>query len=70
MLTETNEMPHSTHMALPVLQPRVEGEPDATPVDAEDAAALPPRAGEGVQATHITPPATEGEATLGNVEEE
>ena len=68
MLTQSNEMPHSTHAVLPVLQPREEPEVEAVPVDAEDApAALPPREGHGVQATHITPPATEGEPIVGNV---
>jgi hypothetical protein len=70
MLTSSNEMPHSTHATLPILQPRTEEEPDIAPVDAEDAAVTPPpppREGHGVQATHITPPATEGEPTLGNV---
>jgi hypothetical protein len=63
-------MPHSTHAVLPVLQPRSEPEPEATPMDSEDAAEVPPRAGEGVQATHITPPATEGQPTLGNIKED
>ena len=74
MLTESNEMPHSTHATLPVLQPRTEPEPEVTPVDAEDDGAIelpppppPPREGHGVQATHITPPATEGEPIVGNV---
>jgi len=30
----------------------------------------PPRKGQGVQATHITPPATEGEPIVGNVGDE
>src|SRR4051812_13935221 len=77
MLTQSNEMPHSTHMALPVLEPRTEPEAPVLPVDAEDDAAielppdpLPPREGHGVQATHITPPTTEGEPIVGNVQSE
>ena len=73
MLTTPAEMPHSTHAVIPVLQPRTEAEPDAVPVDAEDASLTPPpppREGEGVQATHITPPATEGKPIVGNVEDE
>jgi excinuclease ABC subunit C len=75
-LTESAEMPHSTHMALPVLQPRTEPEEPVVPVDAEDDAtelppdSLPPREGRGVQATHITPPATEGEPIVGNIKPE
>lgn len=57
MLTEPDQMPHSTHASLPILQPRVEPEPDIAPVDAED---------DGVQATHITPPDPDG-PVLGNV---
>src|SRR5688500_17015059 len=74
MLTESNEMPHSTHMALPVLEPRTEPEAEVMPVDAEDDTALEippppprPREGHGVQATHITPPAPEGEPIVGNI---
>ncbi|MEA2709822.1 MAG: excinuclease subunit, partial [Phycisphaerales bacterium] len=77
MLTDSSEMPHSTHMALPVLQPRTEPELPVVPVDAEDDAVIelppdppPPRDGHGVQATHITPPATEGEPIVGNVKSE
>src|SRR4051812_25783708 len=36
MLTGSDEMPLSTHMSLPVLQPRTEPEPEAMRVDAED----------------------------------
>jgi excinuclease ABC subunit C len=36
-LTETNEMPHSTHAGLPILQPPNEsGDPPVAPVDAQD----------------------------------
>src|SRR4051794_27498029 len=64
MLTSPDQMPHSTHASLPVLQPRTEPEADVDPVDVEDAAAhARPHphahgAQTGVQATHITPPAT------------
>ena len=49
------------------------GSDTVAPMDAEDAAVTPPpppREGHGVQATHITPPATEGEPTIGNVDRE
>src|SRR5205823_4856909 len=36
MLKTPAEMPHSTHVALPILQPRTEPEAEVTPVDAED----------------------------------
>src|SRR5207248_11478725 len=71
MLTSPQEMPHSTHASLPVLQPRAHDEPAIDPIDVEDAAAVsPPRTTappQGVQATHITPPATEGLPVLGNL---
>ena len=70
MLTTPQEMPHSTHAVIPVLQPRTEPEPEAVPLDAEDASVTPPpppREGQGVQATHITAPATDGEPIVGNV---
>ena len=73
MLTTPAEMPHSTHAVIPVLQPRTEAEVEAEPVDPEDASVTtppPPREGEGVQATHITPPATEGQPIVGNVHPE
>ena len=38
MLKGADEMPHSTHVTLPVLQPRTEPDVPADPVDAEDAA--------------------------------
>jgi excinuclease ABC subunit C len=37
MLKRSDEMPHSTHVALPVLQPRIEPEVEPNPLDAEDA---------------------------------
>ncbi|HYO09624.1 MAG TPA: UvrB/UvrC motif-containing protein [Tepidisphaeraceae bacterium] len=82
MLKGSGEMPHSTHVPLPILQPRTEPELEALPLDAEDDAendidtsppdaANPPRPHpQGVQATHITPPATEGQPTLGNLHDE
>jgi excinuclease ABC subunit C len=36
-LTTPQEMPHSTHPALPILQPREHSEPKIQPIDAEDA---------------------------------
>lgn len=36
MLTTPEEMPHSSHAVLPILQPRTEPEIEATPMDAED----------------------------------
>src|SRR2546421_8803697 len=36
MLTMPEEMPHSTHAVIPVLQPRTEEEAPAAPLDAED----------------------------------
>jgi hypothetical protein len=36
MLKSPSEMPHSTHVALPILQPRTEPEVEVTPLDAED----------------------------------
>jgi len=36
-LTDTNDMPHSTHASLPILQPRVEPEIEVEPLDSEDA---------------------------------
>jgi len=37
MLTTPDQMPHSTHMSLPVLNPQTQPEAEITPVDAEDA---------------------------------
>src|SRR2546425_8112705 len=56
MLKDSGEMPHSTHVGLPILQPRTEQEAEATPLDAEDALSAPPpeaeaRDAKGVQAT-------------------
>jgi excinuclease ABC subunit C len=71
MLTTPQEMPHSTHASLPVLQPKAEEEPEVHPIDAEDATNMHRApAPHGVQATHITPPATEGLPVLGNVKPE
>jgi excinuclease ABC subunit C len=71
---QIGEMPHTTHVGLPILQPRAtDSLPDELPpdvsMDAEDAEAnlpSPPHGGHGVQATHITPPPTD-EPVLGNV---
>jgi hypothetical protein len=72
MLKGADEMPHSTHVALPVLQPRTEPEVEAVPMDAEDAADLestpPPARQRGVQATHITPPDPGAEPVIGNID--
>jgi excinuclease ABC subunit C len=49
MLTMPEEMPHSTHMTLPILQPRVESDvppPDVQPLDAEDDSDTPPPSGD------------------------
>src|SRR4051794_20784370 len=36
MLKSPSEMPHSTHVALPILNPRTEPEAEVTPLDSED----------------------------------
>jgi hypothetical protein len=63
MLTAPDQMPHSTHASLPILNPQREPEREITPVDAEDAGPGDPT--HGVQATHITPPDPQG-PVLGN----
>jgi excinuclease ABC subunit C len=57
-LKEQGEMPHTTHVGLPVLQPRVEEAYDeAVPFDPEDQdAGAEETHPEGVQATHVVPP--------------
>ena len=63
MLTAPDQMPHSTHASLPILNPQREPEREITPVDAEDAGPGDPT--HGVQATHITPPDPQG-PVIGN----
>jgi hypothetical protein len=36
MLKSPEEMPHSTHVSLPILSPRMEPEADVAPLDSED----------------------------------